>query len=68
MMIALQVGDMGVDGRIYPVGTKPTDTGSMFADDWFPIQVKQSDNPVGRLPGSASSAANPAGSPGVRAA
>jgi len=37
----------GVDGRIFPVGTKPTDTASMFADDWFPIQVKQMDK-VGR--------------------
>ncbi len=36
-----------LDGRIFPVGTKPTDTGSMFADDWFPIQVKQTDK-VGR--------------------
>ena len=52
----VQVGDMGIDGRLYPVGTKPTDasakgqkgaTDSMFADDWFPIQVKQSDK-VGR--------------------
>jgi hypothetical protein len=54
----VQVGDMGVDGRIYPVGTKPTDIASkktktgetgehMFADDWFPIQVKQVDK-VGR--------------------
>jgi len=43
----VQVGDMGLDGRIFPVGTKPTDTGGMFADDWFPIQVKQSDR-VGR--------------------
>jgi len=43
----VQVGDMGVDGRIFPVGTKPADKGSMFADDWFPIQVKQSDK-VGR--------------------
>jgi DNA modification methylase len=43
----VQVGDMGIDGRIFPVGTKPTDTDGMFADDWFPIQVKQSDK-VGR--------------------
>jgi DNA modification methylase len=43
----VQVGDMGVDGRIFPVGTKPADKDSMFADDWFPIQVKQSDK-VGR--------------------
>jgi site-specific DNA-methyltransferase (adenine-specific) len=52
----VQVGDMGVDGRIYPVGTKPKEaatkgkkghTDAMFADDWFPIQVKQSEK-VGR--------------------
>lgn len=45
---------MGIDGRIFPVGTKPVEattkmgqTPSMFAGDWFPIQVKQSDR-VGR--------------------
>ena len=47
---------MGVDGRIYPVGTKPAEahakgkagqTDHMFAEDWFPIQVKQTDK-VGR--------------------
>jgi site-specific DNA-methyltransferase (adenine-specific) len=52
----VQVGDMGVDGRIYPVGTKPIEaaekgktgaTDHMFAEDWFPIQVKQIDK-VGR--------------------
>ena len=52
----VQVGDMGVDGRIYPVGTKPAEaaekgkagaTDHMFAEDWFPIQVKQTDK-VGR--------------------
>lgn len=43
----VQVGDMGIDGRIYPVGTKPADQNSMFAGDWFPIQVKQIDR-VGR--------------------
>lgn len=52
----VQVGDMGIDGRIYPVGTKPAaaaakgkkgQTDSMFAEDWFPIQVKQTDK-VGR--------------------
>jgi site-specific DNA-methyltransferase (adenine-specific) len=44
----VQVGDMGIDGRIFPVGTKPdTKGGTMFADDWFPIQVKQMDK-VGR--------------------
>jgi hypothetical protein len=40
-------GGVGVDGRIFPVGTKPTDTG-LFAGDWFPIQVKQTDK-VGRI-------------------
>ncbi len=45
---------MGIDGRIFPVGTKPSDattkkgeTASMFAGDWFPIQVKQTEK-VGR--------------------
>jgi hypothetical protein len=42
----IQVGDMGVDGRIFPVGTKPSE-GGLFSDDWFPIQVKQMDK-VGR--------------------
>lgn len=42
----VQVGDMGVDGRIFPVGTKPSE-GGLFSDDWFPIQVKQVDK-VGR--------------------
>jgi site-specific DNA-methyltransferase (adenine-specific) len=42
----VQVGDMGVDGRIFPVGTKPSSAG-LFSDDWFPIQVKQMDK-VGR--------------------
>lgn len=54
----VQVGDMGIDGRVYPVGTKPseaakkgrkgeTDHFEAFAEDWFPIQVKQVDR-VGR--------------------
>jgi len=43
----VQVGDMGIDGRIFPVGTKPDDQHSMFAGDWFPVQVKQMDK-VGR--------------------
>jgi len=43
----VQVGDMGIDGRIYPVGTKPNDQNSMFAGDWFPVQVKQTER-VGR--------------------
>ena len=38
---------MGIDGRIFPVGTKPGDQNSMFAGDWFPVQVKQMDK-VGR--------------------
>ncbi len=38
--------DMGVDGRIFPVGIKPAE-GGLFGDDWFPIQVKQMDK-VGR--------------------
>jgi DNA modification methylase len=42
----VQVGDMGIDGRIFPVGTKPAE-GGLFSDDWFPIQVKQMDK-VGR--------------------
>jgi hypothetical protein len=33
---------MGIDGRIFPVGTKPAE-GGLFSDDWFPIQVKQMD-------------------------
>jgi hypothetical protein len=45
----VQVGDMGIDGRIYPVSAMPTtkagDLG--FMDQWFPIQVKQKDK-VGR--------------------
>jgi hypothetical protein len=48
----VQVGDMGIDGRIFPVGAKPEDQGShlganMFAGDWYPVQVKQKDK-VGR--------------------
>ncbi|QDV91721.1 hypothetical protein RAS2_28250 [Phycisphaerae bacterium RAS2] len=48
----VQVGDMGIDGRIFPVGSKPAEaaakgkkgqTDHMFAEDWFPIQVKQMD-------------------------
>jgi len=43
-----QVGDMGIDGRIYPVGSEPGATGKDagqldFMDDWYPIQVKQMD-------------------------
>ncbi len=47
-----QVGDMGIDGRIYPIGSVPsakdTHTPELdFMDDWYPIQVKQMDR-VGR--------------------
>jgi hypothetical protein len=47
-----QVGDMGIDGRIYPVSAVPTpDKGTQaaldFMDVWYPIQVKQKDK-VGR--------------------
>jgi DNA modification methylase len=43
-----QVGDMGIDGRIYPVGSEPNAAGKEagqldFMDDWYPIQVKQMD-------------------------
>jgi len=39
----VQVGDMGIDGRLFPVGTKPADQNNMFAGDWFPVQVKQTE-------------------------
>ena len=50
-----QVGDMGIDGRIFPVHASPKKPGSAkgetaalpFMDDWYPIQVKQKDK-VGR--------------------
>ena len=47
-----QVGDMGIDGRIYPVGSEPAAAGKEagqldFMDEWYPIQVKQMDK-VGR--------------------
>ena len=43
-----QVGDMGIDGRIYPIGSEPGASGKEagqldFMDDWYPIQVKQMD-------------------------
>ena len=42
-----KVGDMGIDGRIFPVSSipktkRPSDTFA-FMDDWFPVQVKQKD-------------------------
>jgi site-specific DNA-methyltransferase (adenine-specific) len=47
-----QVGDMGIDGRIYSVGSEPAAAGKEageldFMDDWYPIQVKQTDK-IGR--------------------
>ena len=51
-----QVGDMGIDGRIFPVAAAPTKTAvrqgetpafAEFLDQWYPIQVKQKDK-VGR--------------------
>jgi DNA modification methylase len=42
-----QVGDMGIDGRIYPVSATPKGgkkAGELdFMDVWYPIQVKQKD-------------------------
>ena len=40
-----QVGDMGIDGRIYPVSATPKKKeGELeFMDVWYPIQVKQKD-------------------------
>ena len=43
-----QVGDMGIDGRIYPVSAAPEKKGKAtghldFMDDWYPVQVKQKD-------------------------
>ena len=43
-----QVGDMGIDGRIYPVSSLPAGGGAQagqldFMDVWYPIQVKQKD-------------------------
>jgi hypothetical protein len=44
---ARQAGDMGIDGRIFPVTAMPERRGSIvgemdFMDEWYPIQVKQS--------------------------
>ena len=46
-----KVGDMGIDGRIFPVHTLPEQVGKKkgdtlpfdYMDDWYPIQVKQKD-------------------------
>jgi len=47
-----QVGDLGIDGRIYPLSALPQKSGKPageldFMDEWYPIQVKQQDK-VGR--------------------
>lgn len=47
-----KVGDMGIDGRIFPVSAMPERRGARtgeldFMDIWYPIQVKQQDK-VGR--------------------
>ncbi len=47
-----KVGDMGIDGRIFPVSAIPERRGKQtgefdFMDVWYPIQVKQRDK-VGR--------------------
>ncbi|MBC8028882.1 MAG: restriction endonuclease [Pyrinomonadaceae bacterium] len=41
----VQVGDMGIDGRIYPAHSTPTTKADHlgFMDVWYPIQVKQKD-------------------------
>ena len=43
-----QVGDHGIDGRIYPISSLPRKAGEAvgelaFMDAWYPIQVKQKD-------------------------
>ena len=47
-----QVGDKGIDGRIFPVSAMPVGRGGPageldFMDEWYPIQAKQVDK-VGR--------------------
>jgi DNA modification methylase len=41
----VQVGDMGLDGRLYPLSATPTVKPDSldFMDVWYPIQVKQKD-------------------------
>jgi hypothetical protein len=42
----VQVGDMGIDGRIFPVGSEPKGFGADelgLQERWYPIQVKQKD-------------------------
>jgi site-specific DNA-methyltransferase (adenine-specific) len=44
-----KVGDMGIDGRVFPASSAPAKIkdGFDFMDQWYPIQVKQKDK-VGR--------------------
>lgn len=44
-----KVGDMGIDGRIFPASASPVTKKDAFdfMDQWYPIQVKQKDK-VGR--------------------
>lgn len=48
---AKHVGDMGIDGRVFPTSSLPErrDRSDQFAfmDDWYPVQVKQTDK-IGR--------------------
>ena len=42
----VQIGDKGIDGRIYPVGVQPRESGAgelALEESWYPIQVKQKD-------------------------
>ncbi len=45
-----KVGDMGIDGRIYPVSAIPKKSKDQFnfIDHWYPIQAKQKDK-AGRM-------------------
>lgn len=69
-----QVGDFGIDGRIYPISSLPRTSGEAvgelaFMDVWYPIQVKQKDKVGGptltrlRRPFSARSARSGSSSP-----
>ena len=45
-----KVGDFGIDGRLFPIGSEPRAFGEgelSLQERWFPIQVKQKDR-VGR--------------------
>jgi hypothetical protein len=45
-----KVGDLGIDGRIFPVGAEPAafkESQLQLTERWYPIEVKQKDK-VGR--------------------